>query len=611
MSRLCRFLFLLLGLFMTQVFICSAFAADDTPERPALSMHGTPKYGANFTHFDYVNPDAPKQGTFKLSVTGTFDSLNPFIVRGTVPLGLQSGYLSLVFEPLMARSWDEPFSLYGLIAKTVEVPEDRSSITFNLRPEAHFSDGQPITADDVIFSFINLRDKGRLNHRTYYKKVVRFEKLNDLKVKFIFKPNADGTLDREMPLILALMPILPEHDFKNRNFNETTLVFPVGSGPYKVSKMDIGHSISYARDPNYWGKDIPAQRGMYNFDEIRIDYYRDDGIALQAFKAGQFDLRRETDPTKWATAYDTPAVRDGRIKLERLPHNRTEPATGFILNTRRDPFRDPLFREALQYTFDFEWINRNLFHGLYHRTTSFFPNAELAAPSLPEGKELEILNKFRNQLPASLFISPVTPPSGDEADEAGRGSLLKASTILHAAGYELHDDQLYAPHEGPPVSFEILLSDPLEEKVALTWARALKRLGITARVHTVDSAQFQARLARFDYDVTVAKWFNSLSPGNEQSFFYSSAAADQPGSRNYPGIKNPVVDALTTAIPAAKTREDLVATVHALDRVLMSGNYFIPFYYLGEDDIAYWTTHLRHPDIMPLYGTVLESWWSE
>jgi len=572
-------------------------------------MHGEPKYGKDFRHFDYVNPDAPQGGTLHFGVTGSYDSLNPFIIRGQTALGLTSGYMSLVYEPLMARSWDEPFTMYGLIAKTVEVPEDRSWIIFNLDPKAHFSDGSPVTQGDVIFSWQSLRDKGRPNHRTYYKKVEQAEKVGSNGVKFTFRKNPDGTIDREMPLIMASMPVIPQRDWEGRDFNQTSLRPPMGSGPYKVSKVDPGRSITYARDPNYWGKDVPAQKGMYNFDNVKIDYYRDDGIALQAFKAGQYDMRRESDINKWMTAYDFPAVTDGRVKLEKLAHHRTEPATGFIFNTRRHPFDDPALRAALEYTFDFGWINKNLFHGQYRRTESFFPNAELAAPKLPEGKELEILEKYRGKVPDWIFTQSVAPPATDGSDESLRANLLKAEAILKAAGYRLENDQLYAP-DGKPVAFETLLSDPVEEKIALNWVRDLKRLGIAARVHTVDSAQYQARLASFDYDVTTGKWISTLSPGNEQMFFWGSAAADQQGSRNYAGVKDPVVDALASAIPAAKTREDLVATVHALDRVLMAGHYTIPFYYLGADNMAYWT-RIAHPETMPVYGTVIESWWAE
>ena len=596
--RFCLFAILLL-------LPAPSFAGVPLPQY-ALAMTDAPLYPADFTHFNYTNPDAPKDGFLRLGTTGTFDSLNPFIVRGQPPFGLGSGTMSLVYESLMTRGWDEPFTLYGLIAETVEVADDRSSIIFNLNKAAHFSDGTPITADDVLFSFEILRDKGRPNHRTYYKKVAFAEKLSPFRVKFTFKKNDKGVIDREMPLIMGLMPILPKHDWQNRDFNQTSLQIPIGSGPYKVTVLDIGRSITYERDPHYWGRDLPVERGLFNFNKIRIDYYRDDSISLQAFKAGQYDLRRESDPTKWATGYDFPAAQDGRVRLERLEHHRTEPAYGFIFNTRKSVFADTALRAALQYSFDFSWVNKNLFHGQYKRVTSFFPNSELAAPSLPEGKELEILNTYKDSLPATIFTTPVTPPETDGEGQF-RENLLKAEAMLREAGYKIKDEQLYSP-AGVPVTFEIMLSDPIEEKVALNWAQALKRLGIVARIHTVDSAQYQARLAAFDYDVTINKWFNSLSPGNEQMFFWGTAAAEQKGSRNYAGVKDPVVDALAASIPNAKTHEELVAATHALDRVLMEGHYMIPLYYLGADNIASWT-RVHHPATMSLYGNVMESWW--
>jgi ABC-type oligopeptide transport system substrate-binding subunit len=343
----------LLLIFLVLFASLSAEAEVYSKPQTAFAMAGEPLYSANFDHFDYANPEAPKGGTLKLGTTGTYDSMNPFIVRGQTPFGIGSGTMSLVYESLMTRGWDEPFTLYGLIAESVEVADDRSGIIFNLNKSAHFSDGTPITADDVLFSYQTLRDKGRPNHRTYYKKVASATKLSSGRVKFVFNPDERGVIDREMPLIMGLMPILPRHDWLNRDFNQTSLRFPVGSGPYKVAKADIGRSITYKRDPHYWAKDLPAQRGLYNFDRIQIDYYRDDNISLQAFKAGQYDIRREADPTKWAKAYTFPAALDGRVRLEKLEHHRTEPAYGYIFNTRRPLFADPVFRAALQYTFDF------------------------------------------------------------------------------------------------------------------------------------------------------------------------------------------------------------------------------------------------------------------
>jgi microcin C transport system substrate-binding protein len=595
-------------------------ASAGTPLKPqtALAMVGDPLYAPGFSHFAYANPDAPKNGVLKLGTTGSYDSLNPFIVRGTTPFGLGTGTMSLVYESLMTRGWDEPFTLYGLLAESVEVADDRTSIIFNLNKAAHFSDGTPVTADDVLYSFETLRDKGRPNHRFYYKKVAFAEKMSPTRVKFTFAKDAKGVVDREMPLIMGLMPIFPKHDWQDRNFSETSSRAPVGSGPYKVTVVDMGRAITYDRDPHYWAADLPVMKGLYNFSRIHIDYYRDDSISLQAFKAGQYDMRRESNPNQWVSSYNFPAVTDGRVRLEKLEHHRTEPATGFIFNTRRAPFTDPTLRAALEYSFDASWVNKNLYHGQYKRVTSFFPNSELAAPPLPEGKELDILNSMRGQLPAEIFAEPVTPPDAND-EEQFRDNLLKAEQMLKDTGYTIDGDQLYTPptnqkgvgkKPGVPVTFEILLSDPGEEKTALNWSRALKRLGITATVRTVDSAQYQARLAGFDYDVTLNKWTNSLSPGNEQMFFWGSAAADQKGSRNYAGVKDPAVDAVAAMIPQAKTREDLVAAARALDRVLMAGHYTVPLYYLGADDIASWTK-LHHPDQLSLYGNVMEAWWRE
>jgi len=591
--------------------VCLAFPAH-TAEKPAhaIAMHGAPKYAEGFAHFDYVNPEAPQGGTLRLGVVGTFDSLNPFIVRGQTPQGPAFGLQGPVYESLMARSWDEPFSLYGLIAESVEVSDDRSGITFNLRPEARWQDGEPVTADDILFSYTTLRDQGRPNHRTYYKKVDKAEKLGERRVRFTFRRNENSSIDREMPLIMGLMPILPQHVWKDRAFNETTLKPPIGSGPYKVTNVEPGRSITYTRNANYWGKDVPAQRGMYNFEIIRFDYYRDDSVALQAFKAGAFDLRRELDPKKWAKSYDVSAKNGVHLKLVRFEHHRPEAAYGFILNTRQSLFQDPVLREAAGYAFDFGWINRSLFHGLYKRTESFFPNSELAATGAPQGREKEILENYKNKLPARLLKEPVTFPSSDGSEEALRANLLKAAEILKQAGYSIRDEKLFTPDDAP-VAFEVLLSDPAEEKIALEWTRRLQRLGIAARVRTVDSAQYQARLTSFDYDVTTGRWFNSLSPGNEQIFFWGSQAAMQQGSRNYPGIHDPVVDSLAAAIPSALTREDLVATTRALDRVLLAGHYVIPFYHLGVDPIAFWGNRVEHPAAATLYGPILETWWAK
>lgn len=592
--------------------LCAPPSANAQPQH-AIAMHGEPKQGVDYKHFSYANPQAVNGGVLRLGVVGTFDSLHPFIVRGTAPatpaFSLYSS--SAVYERLMARSYDEPFTLYGLIAQTVEVPENRSSITFNLNPKAHWSDGKKLTADDVLFSYETLRDKGRPNHRAYYKKVATATKLSDHRVRFDFKKDARGKWDLEMPLIMGLMPVLPKHEWQDRTFNKTTLRLPLASGPYKVAVVDVGRSLTLQRDPNYWGKDLPAQQGLYNFDEVKIDFYRDDSVALQAFKAGAYDLRMEADPQQWLRAYEGPALDDGRIKLASFPHQRTEAMRGFVLNTRRPLLQDKVLRKALNLAFDFGWINKALFQGLYKRTISFYPNSELAAGrEFPIGEEASVLRLYKKQLPATLFTQSAVPAKQNGGLGEQRAQLVEAMHILKDAGYVLRNGKLMTS-TGVPVSFDVMLSDPIEEKIALEWARNLDRLGITANIRTVDSAQYQARLTSFDYDVTVARWFNSLSPGNEQSYFWGCAAAKQQGSRNYPGICDPVVDALATAIPAARTRAGLVATTRALDRVLMAGYYVVPFYHLGATQIAFWQKRLAHDKKMPLYGPILESWWSQ
>jgi len=582
----------------------SLILAAEAPQ-PALAMHGTPAYATGFSHFRYANPDAPKGGTLRLGVVGSFDSLQPFIIRGTTPQIPGFGLQGTVYETLMVRGWDEPFTLYGLLAESVTVADDRSAVTFTLNPQARWQDGQPVTAADVLFSFETLRREGRPNHRTYYKKVAKAEQLDERRVRFSFLPNDQGVIDREMPLIMGLMPVLPRHAWAGRTFNATTLQPPLGSGPYRVTKVEPGRHLVLERNSDYWGRDLAVQRGFYNFDRVEVDFYRDDSIALQAFKAGQFDIRREPDPNKWATGYDSAALSDGRVALTRFAHQRTEAAYGLILNTRRPLLQDRSLRQALGLAFDFEWLNRSLFHGAYRRTTSFFPNSELAATGLPQGRELELLNQYRQQLPPETFTTDLTT----EATQPQRMRLLQASTLLKQAGYVMHDGALLTP-AGQPVTLEVMLSDPAEEKVALEWARNLKRLGITASIRSIDSAQFQARLTNFDYDVTTGRWFNSLSPGNEQLFFWGSAAAKQPGSRNYAGIADPVIDALASAIPNAATRTELVAATRALDRALLAGHYVIPFYYLGADQIAVWQSRIAHPEAIPRYGPILETWWS-
>ena len=476
----------------------SASAAEPQPVH-GIAMHGEPHYADGFSHFDYVDPSAPQGGVFRNAATGTFDTLNPFIVRGRAALGL--GY---VFESLMQRSWDEPFSLYGLIAESITVPDDRSWVEFTLRPNARWHDGVPITPVDVLFSWQTLRDRGRPNHRSYYGKVAHAERTGDRTVRFTFKASADPEApgDREMPLIMGLMPILPEHAWKGREFDRTTLEPPLGSGPYRVARFEPGRSIVYERVPDYWGRDLAVNRGQYNFAEIRYDYYRDDGVALEAFKADAYDFRRETDPTKWAIGYDFPAAHDGRVKVELLPHGRPEPMRALIFNTRRPQFADRAVREALGYALDFEWMNRTLFHGAYRRTASYYPNSELAASGPPSPAELAVLEPLRGDLPPEAFGPAYVPPATDGSGQTGlRGNLRRAQELLAKAGWTVHDG-LLRNTQGAALEFEILLVSSSDEKVALEFARALQQIGVTVKVRTVDSAQYQARLEilRLRYD---------------------------------------------------------------------------------------------------------------
>ena len=568
-------------------------------------MHGDPALPPGFRHFPYVNPDAPKGGVLRQAVTGGFDTLNPHVVKGVPALGL-----GFAFETMLVRSWDEPFSLYGLLAESLEIPEDRGAATFHLNPAARWHDGTPVTAADVLFSLEVQRLHGTPNRRQFYAKVASAEAPDDRTVRFTFAPGPDGTLDREMPLLMGLMPIHSKAWWTGRAFEQTTLDPPMGSGPYRVKLVDAGRRIVYERVADYWGRDLPTRRGLFNFDTLDFTYFRDDSVALEAFKAGQGDVRREDDPGKWATGYDGPALRDGRIVLEELPHKRPEFARGLIFNTRRPLFLDRRVREALGLATDFAWIDKTLFHGALVRTQSYYPNSELAAEDVPVAKELEVLEPFRDRLPPGLFTQPFALPQTDGSGPAGgRANLREALRLLSEAGWRIRDGRL-VNGAGQPFAFEILLGNPADERVALEFARSLERLGIAASVRTVDNAQYQARLDSFDFDMTVRWWVSSLSPGNEQLYYFGSAAADQPGSRNYAGIRDPVVDAIAASIAEARTRDDLVARVRALDRVLLWGHYMVPLFHSPVDRMARWSW-LKRPEVTPLYGPLVESWWAE
>lgn len=568
-----------------------------------IAMHGDPALPRDFTAFGYVNPDAPKGGELKLAEYGSFDSLNPFIVRGQTPRGLRDW----VFDSLMRRNNDEPFSLYGLIAKSVETPPDRSWVRFTIDPRARFSDGQPITVEDVIFSLETLRDKGRPNHRSYYSKVMEIEQPAPDQVVFHFDTELP---DREMPLILALMPILPKHWYELRDFSETSLDLPVGSGPYQVAKITPGRQIVYQRNADYWARDLPANRGQYNFDTIRIDYYRDTSAGFEAFKTGLASLHEERDPARWATGYDFPAARKGKIEKHALPHGRPSGLRGLVFNTRRQIFTDPRVRKALSHALDFEWLNANYYHNAYQRIGGYFENSDLSAVGrpLPEAAA-DLLRPYAGSLPETVFTQGTSLPATDGSGRI-RANLRKAKQILNGAGWVVENGQLRNRANGTAMTFEILLVRPEDEKLALSFARNAKLLGAKISVRTVDSTQYEERLRNFDFDMIIYDWYASLSPGNEQLYYWGSAAADQPGTRNYPGIKSAAVDAMIGHLLDARDRDNFAAAAQALERALSAGHYVIPLNYLPVDWVGV-SSELERPEKTPVYGYDMNSWWQE
>ncbi|MET0688629.1 MAG: extracellular solute-binding protein, partial [Methyloceanibacter sp.] len=501
-----------------------------------IAMHGEPARQKAFTSFPYVNPAAPKGGRATFSVQGSFDSLNPLIVKGAPADGVRE-YL---YESLLARAHDEPFTLYGLIAEAVETPLDRSFVEFTLNPAAKFSDGTPITVDDVIFSHAVLRDHGRPNHRSYYKKVAKVAQTGERKVRFTF----DASGDREMPLILGLMPVLPKHLLTAETFEKTTLTPPIGSGPYTISKVEPGKSITFKRNPNYWGGDLPVNRGLYNFDEIRYDYYRDAGSMFEAFKSGLVRLRNEDDPTRWTEGYNFPALRDGRVVKEELPVATPAGMSALVFNTRRPLFADQRVRQALIKLFDFEWVNRTLFHGQYARTESYFARSDLSSHGRPaDARERALLAPFTDAVEPEIMDGSFAFPVSDGTGENREGR-REALVLLEQAGWELKKGKLVNKETGEPFAFEIIAATRTQERLLLTFARALKHVGIEARIRQVDSAQYQRRKQTYDFDMIQYFWPVSLSPGNEQSFRWGSEAAVTEGSFNYAGVKSAGVDTM-------------------------------------------------------------------
>src|SRR3954470_18946152 len=569
-------------------------------EAHAIAMHGKAAMPADFTHMPYANPDAPKGGRLTWGILGTFDSLNPFIVRGLAVQPVRN----YVVESLLARGKDEPFTLYGLLARSVETDDARSFVTFRLDPRARFSDGKPVRAEDVLFSWQLLRDHGRPNHRQYYGKVARAEALDPLTVRF----DLAGANDRELPLILGLMPILPKHAVDVAAFEETTLTGPVGSGPYRVTAVRPGASVTLTRNPDYWGRDLPANRGLWNFDELRLDFYREANGQFEAFKRGLYDFRVENEPLRWHDGYDFPAARSGEVIRDAIRTGMPQPSEFLVFNTRRPVFSDTRVRQALMLLFDFEWINRNYFFGLYGRTASFFAGSELSAYGrATDDRERKLLQPYVSRIPPDIldgsYRLPVTDGSGRD-----RVTLRSALTLLSQAGYDLDGTVLRQRSTKAPLTFEILVTTRDQERIALAYMRDLKRAGIEASVRAVDAVQFDQRRLGFEFDMIQNRWDQTLSPGNEQSFYFGSQAADNPGTRNYMGAKDPAIDALIAAMLEAREHPEFVSAVRALDRTLMSGFYAIPLYNAQEQWIARWN-RIERPATTALSGYLPETWW--
>jgi microcin C transport system substrate-binding protein len=563
------------------------------------AMHGTPKYPADFKHLDYVNPDAPKGGDIRLATAGAFDNLNPYIIKGVAAPGI-----GMIFQTLMANTEDEAFSEYGLIAESMEMPEDRSWVAFNLRKIAKWNDGASITADDVVWSFNTLMTKGHPFYRAYYSSVKSAVAESPLRVKFTF--NMKG--NRELPLVMGQMPILPKHYWDKKNFESTTLEAPLGSGAYAVKEVTAGRRITYQHVKDWWAKDLPINKGRYNFDTISYDVYRDETVLLQALFSGNYDFREENIAKAWNTEYDQPPVKQGLLKKEEIQHSIPSGMQAFIYNTRRAVFSDAKTREALGQAFDFEWSNKQFAFGSYQRTKSYFDNSELASSGIPQGRELEILQKYKDQLPAELFTAEFSIPKTSGTGQDMRQSLSKANALLKEAGWVMGQNGLLEKN-GQPFRFEILVNSEAFQRWINPMIGNLKKLGIEAKLRVVDTAQYKNRMDSFDFDMTVDTFGQSLSPGNEQRDFWGSTKADIKGSRNLIGVKSPVVDALIELIVSAPDRQELITRVHALDRVLLWGHYVIPQWHIGYFRVAYWNKFGR-PATTPKYGLgVADTWW--
>lgn len=572
--------------------------------RHGIAMYGEPALPPDFVSLPYANPDAPKGGRIVFGENGSFDSMNPFIVKGNAPTGISL----LTTETLMGRSYDEPFSLYGVLAESIDTDEARTYVEFTLREAARFSDGAPVTVDDVLWSFETLGTEGSPRYAAAYKKVSKAEQTGPRSVRFTF-----NVADRELPLILGLRPILEKAQWQGKDFTATTLEPPIGSGPYLVDKFELGKFITFKKNPDWWAKDLPFYRGQHNFDEVRYDYFGDGGVMFEAFKAGEIGSYRETNPAKWATNYDFPAVQSGDVVKSEIPHGRPSGIEGLVFNTRRPIFADWRVREALIDAFNFELVNQTLNGGANPRIDSYFSNSELGAPAgtPATGRVAELLAPFKDQLLPGAMEGYSLPVS--DGSESNRANLRKATKLLEDAGCSVENGVLKTP-TGEPFVFEILLVNGEEDTIAYSsiYVEALKRLGIAAKITTVDSAQYKERTTNYDFDMTHFIRSLSLSPGNEQTLYWGSAGVNEPGMRNWMGMNSPAAEAMIADMLSAKDHAEFVAATQALDRILISGRYVVPIWYSKVSHIAH-SKHLKFPTKLPIYGDWLgfqpEVWW--
>lgn len=590
MKKILLTLFLILSLTSMEGF---------SQESHGVSLNGQPKYKKGFRHFDYVNPNAPKSGVLKRASEGSYDSLNPFVLKGTAAAGI-----GIIYDSLCVQAEDEPFSMYGLVAQGIFISPSNDYVDFRINKKARFNDGVKIKPEDVVFSFNILMDKGIPQYKKYYEDIKNVKKISEDMVRFEFKTDKNS----ELPLIISQLPVLPKHFYEKNKF-EANMTAPLGSGPYRVLDFKPGKFINYKRVENYWAKDLPVNKGRYNFDEIKYEYYRDSSVSLEAFNAGEYDFRMENIAKLWATGYKGGLIDRGEIIKEEIKHSQNAGMQGFVFNLRKKKFQNRNVRKALSLVFDFEWINKNLFYGQYKRSGSYFSNSELASTGLPSREELKILSKYKGKIPQEVFTEvfklPLTNGNG-----RNRINIRKATSLLEKEGYLIVQGKRINPKTGENLDFELLVSSPGMERIALTYKRSLKRLGVKMEVKRVDTNQYYNRLRTYDFDMTAAVIAQSMSPGNEQRYFFSSKAADIPGTRNFFGIKNPVIDEIIEELITANGRDDLITHCKALDRVLLWNYYLIPHYHSNTHRIAY-KKGLKHPKKTPEYGLGINSWWWE